>query len=619
MIRLGAPSRGRRPGTQGEHEWRQVTRIRSARHIRQLVVAGGDRIEVHRFACAGVGDFIRTDDEGRTWVRAGDAVLPVSPPYRESSRHVVAPGVVVPFTIREIVTERDLSAYESLSAFHYRSDDGFGRRCILVMASDTDDFPPFLGFVEVATPFLHLRNRSRLLDSPFSDPSRGISWTAWDLATRNSLTNTVARISRLVIHPEARGIGLTRPMIECAARFATQRWQVKGLRPVFLEITADMLRFMPFVAGHGMRYIGESEGNLSRLRKDMSYLLKAEETRRATGTTASGQTSHAVLTGRGRGILGRQRRDVALIAQAVHAELGDVDDLLERALDGDESMRELLPLLRHPKPTYMMGLTPTASAFLQTRCATLGLPPHPPRPPMADSASPPPIVVSGLTVSYEVDTGDLTAPQSSDVRRAFGLTRSFRFTTGVNDLSFRAPAGTITYVIGPSGSGKSTLLAVIAGRELKGATVAGKVQGLRLDALGEPAALADGVPLISAIGAESLEAAIYALNAAGLAEPRLYLSRYEQLSAGQRYRAQLAALISSGMGVWLIDEFASGLDNGTAIAVARNFSRVARSLGVTLIAAGVRTSPLVEALQPDQVVRLSALGPAIVEERASNA
>ena len=595
--------------TASDHEWRRVTRIRSTKHERELFTNGGYRVRVHRFACAGVGDWIRSDDEGQAWVRAGDSALRVWPPFSHSARHEIAPGVEIPFTVREISTEVDLEAYESLSAFHYRGDDSFGRRSILVMRSDSEDFPAALGFIEISTPFLHLRNRSLVLDSPFSDPSRGVAWTSWDLPTRNALTNVVARISRLVIHPEARGIGLTRPIIEHAAQFASQRWQVKGLRPIFLEITADMLRFMPFVSGHGMRYIGESEGNLARLRKDMAYLIRAEETRQATGATASGQLTHSVLGGHGRGILSRQRRDVALVTQALNdGGPVDVEALVQRALDGDESIAQLLPLLRHPKPSYMMGLTPNASAFLMMRCAALGLPPRPSHPDLPEPPTARTVVVKSLTVSYDVDTGDLLAARSSDVRRAFGLTRSFRFATGIQDLSFRAEPGTVTYVVGPSGSGKSTLLDLLAGRVPHGAEVEGSMVRPVLDSIGEPKPLQSDQPLVSAVGADSLESAIFALNAAGLAEPRLYLSPYGHLSAGQKYRAQLAGLICSMKSIWLIDEFASGLDDGTGIAVARNFARVARSLGVTLIAAGVRATPLIETMQPDLLIRLSALG-----------
>src|SRR3569623_2022352 len=46
-----------------------------------------------------------------------------------------------------------------------------------------------------------------------------------------------------------------------------------------------------------------------------------------------------------------------------------------------------------------------------------------------------------------------------------GLTKRFtaRGTPAVSDVSFRAPAGGITTLLGPSGSGKSTVLRIIVG------------------------------------------------------------------------------------------------------------------------------------------------------------
>jgi hypothetical protein len=49
------------------------------------------------------------------------------------------------------------------------------------------------------------------------------------------------------------------------------------LKPLFLEITADMLRYVPFVESAGMHYIGDTEGNLKRVNTDMNYVLRNYE------------------------------------------------------------------------------------------------------------------------------------------------------------------------------------------------------------------------------------------------------------------------------------------------------------------------------------------------------
>ncbi len=563
---------------------------------------------MHRFACAGVGDSVRPEGDGRIAVKTRDGSIPTTPAFVKSTIVNLAAGVQLSFSIAEITTQEQLTAYELLSAFHYRSHEGYGRRAILVMSTTDERFPAFLGFVELATPFLHMKNRSAVLNAPFSDPNQGLSWSKWDLPTRNALTNTVVRVSRIVVHPEVRGLGLSKQLIQTAAQFASERWQVRGIRPVFLEITADMLRFMPFVNGIGLKYIGESGGNLGRLARDMAYLMRASEVRRAASGTQ--RKEHSVLGGAGRGILSRQRRDLSVVTEALKTADTDLDSLIARAVAGDEGSESLLALLRHPKPSYMAGLTPNATAFLARRSSELGLVHQALEPPPELCVAPPPIHIRKVTVSYVAKTHDVGTTAGAEVRRAFGLTRSFTFTTGARDLTFEISPGDICYITGASGAGKSTLLDVILGKPIRNGNVSGTIRGPRTELICEPIPLAKGLPLIGAIGASSLSAAILALNSAGLAEPRLYLSSYEELSAGQRYRAQLARMICSGRSIWLVDEFASALDDGTALAVARNFAKIARRLGATLILAGVRTFPLVNGLQPDIQLVLSTVGPA---------
>ncbi len=54
----------------------------------------------------------------------------------------------------------------------------------------------------------------------------------------------------------------------------------------------------------------------------------------------------------------------------------------------------------------------------------------------------------------------------SSAIRLEGITRRFGSFTAVEDVSFEAPSGSITALLGPSGSGKSTVLRIIAGLEV---------------------------------------------------------------------------------------------------------------------------------------------------------
>jgi ABC-type ATPase with predicted acetyltransferase domain len=541
------------------------------------------------------------------------------PAFKQELRAEIAKGLTLTLSARELVLPEEFAAFRALSQFHYRSEKGFGRRSVLLLETRDARFPRYVGFVEVTTPFLHLSNRNRTMDAPFAQPGQPVSWDRWDMSTRSRLVNVIARVSRVVVHPELRGLGLSRPLLDAAATYAEERWQVGGLRPLFLEITADMLTFMPFVSGAGLRYIGDSEGNLGRLAKDIGYLSRAQ--------SGDGRDSHSVLSGRGKGILRRQKRDIAMVTR-LRDEMSpteDVGDFLQRLLlseDVDERMGELLlPLLRHPKPTYMRGLSSAAEAFLTRRTGELQLT----RPIMAPPVALPmsgSLVVEDLTLAYRIDTGELNDKAGGAIRRAFGLDRSFDFRTGIADLSLSLRPGQVAYVYGASGSGKTTLLNLMAGSAPDAAptggepdaSVSGSVRlpsGAQVGRLIVPEA---GVPLVSAIGAADLGQAIYALNSAGLAEPRLYLTTYDKLSAGQQYRASLAKLVCSGSNVWLLDEFASGLDDATGTAVGRNFAKAARQMGVMLVVASVRRTPLVNALAPDVVVHLTQLERPVVTQ-----
>ena len=106
----------------------------------------------------------------------------------------------------------------------------------------------------------------------FSDG--GLEWREWDKDTARKYINSVVRIARCVIYPEFRGVGLGRILVTHAREFARERWQVGGIKPCFLEISADMLKYVSFAESAGLHFIGETEGNLERVARDLGYLLQ---------------------------------------------------------------------------------------------------------------------------------------------------------------------------------------------------------------------------------------------------------------------------------------------------------------------------------------------------------
>ena len=147
-------------------------------------------------------------------------------------------------------------------------------RCVPLIAKiDMWDLPNVVGFIELSSTFIVNTARSRFLNAQFVDKERGFAWQRWDREVAKAFSNSIVRISRCVVYPELRGLGLSRILVEAAARFAKERWHLGGLRPSFIEITAEMLRFWPFVRAAGFHYIGETEGNRHRAAKDMRYLV----------------------------------------------------------------------------------------------------------------------------------------------------------------------------------------------------------------------------------------------------------------------------------------------------------------------------------------------------------
>lgn len=173
------------------------------------------------------------------------------------------------------------------------------------------------------------------------------------------------------------------------------------------------------------------------------------------------------------------------------------------------------------------------------------------------------------------------------VAEAFGLGLEDREFTVLDGVELDVSRGDVIYICGQSGAGKSVLL-----REL----------AHKLEQNGDRVVSIDGVelldkPLIDQLGGDSMADAIRLLSIAGLSDAYLYIRKPSELSDGQRYRFRLAKLIEGDADVWVADEFGAVLDRVTAKIVAWNVSKIARSLGKTLIVATTHTD-LQEELAP---------------------
>lgn len=562
----------------------------------------GRQVKTHRFAAVGPGDNLVYCGSNCAHVRCKNGTAKLLPAYQaEDSIDVGERSVAV--TIKEIETADELRGYVQLSQYHYRGKELHGRRSPLILVCHDPLLPTVLGYIELATAFLMSKPRAALLNSPFADAGSRIAWGEWNKETVRKYTNLVVRIARTVVSPEFRGLGLASLLVRHAAMYAREHWNVGSLKPLFMEITADMLRYVPFVERAGMHYIGLTEGNLERLTKDMTYVLhnlarvrRREILKEESAGIVDLQVSYAMQLNRvaKRNRLGRDSL-LGLLLRDPH-----------RLPDSDWSM--LHKVFRLPKPTFLMGLTAAAEAFATARIEALGLPKTCPTFVPPTHGLKPRRIINASRCGYKLSANICRTRSTRRVQEAFGIDNDMLYSTLFADLTFDVERGDIMLICGPSGAGKTTLLSLLQKKltddQYRPAGLSGRLWARSKLDVSVLQPLKGRQPLIDALGGSSFDESLYALNVSGLAEAHLYLKEFAELSNGQRYRAMMAKLIASNADVWIADEFCATLDPVTASIVARNLRRCAKRLRVTVLLAAASWADFIHELEPDTVVHL---------------
>lgn len=567
-------------------------------------LANGGVITAQRFCCLGPGDDVVVRRSDRVSARCINGRAQILPAYAAKDSVRIGDKTLV-LTVKEIQSAEELDGYHKLEECHYRGKVLHGRHVPLIVTSSDPLLPLVLGYIELSTAFIMNRPRAILLDDRFHDGAGGISWTTWKKAAVRRYTNLVVRIARTVVSPEFRGLGLARILVRHAAHFARRHWHVGKLKPLFLEITADMLRYVPFVESAGMHYIGDTEGNVKRVNEDMNYILK----------NFSRVKRRDILKEESAGIVDLQVYYATCLKQIEREQGVPRDQLLRLLLRSphrlsDEHWALLHRIFRLPKPTFFMGLTPSAERFICKRIQQLGLPPQYPafRPPESTPVLKSPIKIGQCTL--ELSAPLIRTRATRKVQQAFGVNRDTLTTTLFSSLSFTIHPGDIVLICGPSGAGKTTLLSLLEkcllDPQSRPEGLIGAIEVPQTVRVSTLSALPSSKPLINAVGRVSFEQALFALNVSGLAEAHLYVKRFRELSNGQRYRAMVAKLIATRADVWVADEFCATLDPITASIVSRNLRRCAKQLGVTVILAAANWAEFIHELQPDTIVHLRA-------------
>ncbi|MBT9140333.1 MAG: Cell division ATP-binding protein FtsE [Dehalococcoidia bacterium] len=575
-----------------------VTGVTRNGHLKRLRLEPSLRwLEVPLSACVSTGDQVHIIDD-KAWVLCNNGKCQFLPPY--SAPDVLhLGGLTQQVLVKEITEPEEHAAYCSLTGYHYRGQRIHGRTARLIVRTFHPGYPTVIGYIELATPFFMSKARAKILNTSFEYGD--ISWNHWDMPTLRKYIHLMVRIARTVVSPEFRGIGVGQVLVKHTALFAAQRWQVSGYLPYFLEISADMLKYVPFAEKAGMLYIGDTEGNLARVAKDMEYLIGR------FGEDGKGKRQFEKISGILDQQVARMDRSLKLMAR----EGMSVADLTKglKHLSQKTVLRDYAlfhGIVSLPKPNYMMGLNQEASRFLGRQVQELGI---------SNSEAFPAVSITPLSALIRFN--DFTVTYLSKVRRtlrthavqqAFGISPEDIQTTVLQGLTLNIQPGSIVLVVGPSGSGKTTLLEAVTGKIKKhrGVTMTGLID-IPPDC--RPATfqpIRSEKPLIELLGTTNVRLALYLLGLAGLSEPALYLKRFQELSRGQQYRAMLARLIASGSNTWIADEFCTNLDPVTANVAAYNVQRIARKLGITLIAAAPHCTDFILSLNPDTVVALTS-------------
>ena len=587
-------------------------------HRKQLALSGASgrmlHVNVQRFACVGKGDRIAIDSEhpqNMFVIAADEGAQPIRiAPYFEQSGSTKSGSIEFDFRVTEISRPEDIDALSYLEQFHYKSfassseqSDLFeldsrpkatssgGRKAVLLLYIRLLGQWRAAGYVELQMPLMMCKPRHEAFARPFEHPSLSIKWDQWDQHAIRKYVNQIVRIGRIVTQPELRGLGLTRILIGSAKEFSKQRWHISGRRPIFMEISAEMLNYIDFVSSSGFKYLGHTEGNYDRIVKDLSYMQKGYDVNS--------------------GIMSLQKKYLVALQNYCKETRKTFDEALlrlEGIVNQDDPMASLNPaewaafrkVLRPRIPYYICGLDPLAEQYLNEVCKT--------RPVNRSKFA---IKGARVDLASVAVKSVVNLPKTRNVRiimDAFGLDGECVESIVVPPTPIKATGGNIIMLVGASGSGKSALLKALD-PNFTAETFQVRVNGARDYSCGWLKELPRGIPIFDYFAERySPERAFAALSQVGLSEAFVLVKPIELLSRGQQYRAMLADLLLRDDQVWLLDEFCADLDPITARIVAHNLRKNVMASGRIAFVAAANHSHYVEALRPTQVIQLQTGG-----------
>jgi len=458
--------------------------------------------------------------------------IKIHPPYCKTET-VCVPPHCFQVTFRERSSARDWESARLLEQFHYRGkglNKLVGRRTVLLVESNMHGI---IGYGVLSATVAAAKPRFELLHTNFGEQMR------------TKLINQIARIPRVVIHPEFRGMGLGALTAKHLVQYAKDYWDISGYAPILVEVIASMTDYHHFFESAGFLKFGRTLGYEKGIIPE--YGVGSWQPR----------PNHEQYD------FFKNQKSKPYLVYALN-----------------ENIRSML-MERNP--------TKLQSKQVLSREVHLSEPIH----------------FAQLSVGYKTSNG--LTPRAAEIKEVFDVDATQMYSPVLTQFSLTINPGDVVMLAGASGSGKSTIVKLLTQNpeELNAQmNISGELIGLDPSKVAKLTAnWNEELPLIDQVG-ECTRDAIALLNSVGLAEAHLYLKRPSQISDGQRYRFAVARLCDSKKPIWVADEFASTLDPLTAAIVAKGLRKSAWKFGATLILAAPHIEHFVDSLLPNKIVQL---------------
>ncbi|MFQ6105245.1 MAG: GNAT family N-acetyltransferase, partial [Candidatus Glassbacteria bacterium] len=151
-------------------------------------------------------------------------------------------------TFRERINIKDWEKVKELERFHYRGkglNRLVGRRTVLL--AEIEGYG-IVGFGVLSATVPTAKPRFELLKTNFTNQME------------TKLINQIARIPRIVIHPEFRGMNLGVLMGKHLVQYAKEYWDINHYTPIMVEVIAAMIEYHKFFEKAGFIKLGYTTG-----------------------------------------------------------------------------------------------------------------------------------------------------------------------------------------------------------------------------------------------------------------------------------------------------------------------------------------------------------------------